>query len=315
MSSVQHTAPPLLGASETDLERLLLIRHFERSLLDLFAAGEVSGTTHTCLGQEYIPVALQPLMREGDFVFSNHRGHGHYLARFGDTEGLLAEIMGRDGAVCNGVGGSQHILRPGYLSTGVQGESLPVATGVALHLSRTEPGALAVAHIGDGTWGEGAVYEALNLAALWRLPLMVVVENNGIAQSTPIEAQMAGSVAARAAAFGIAHVRVTGTHLGEIRDLLAPAVAAARTAPAPLVVEFVTQRVGPHSKGDDTRTVEALDAATAFDWYAAAMASGDEHFVRTDKRLRATVAAAVDDVVSRGRSRWSHQEKHEEENE
>src|SRR2546423_5925326 len=83
-----------------DLDLLLLIRHFEEALLDLFARGRLNGTTHTCLGQEYIPVALRLLLRDDDFVFSNHRGHGHYLARFGDPEGLLAEIMGREGAVC-----------------------------------------------------------------------------------------------------------------------------------------------------------------------------------------------------------------------
>src|SRR5690242_11518001 len=95
--------------SDNDLELLLLIRHFEQAVLDLFSKGMLNGTTHTCIGQEYIPVAIKPLLHDGDFEFSNHRGHGHYLARFDDPEGLLAEIMGREGAVCHGVGGSQHI--------------------------------------------------------------------------------------------------------------------------------------------------------------------------------------------------------------
>ena len=121
---------------DDDLELLLLIRHFELKLLELYGRGDLNGTTHTCLGQEYVPVALRPLLGDGDHVFSNHRGHGHYLARFRDPHGLLAEIMGREGAVCGGVGGSQHLHRDRYLSTGVQGESLPVAAGVALHLKR-----------------------------------------------------------------------------------------------------------------------------------------------------------------------------------
>ncbi|UBU14006.1 thiamine pyrophosphate-dependent dehydrogenase E1 component subunit alpha [Nonomuraea gerenzanensis] len=300
MTTVQERPP--LGASEADLELLLLIRHFEQQLLELFAAGELSGTTHTCLGQEYIPVALRTLLRPDDFVFSNHRGHGHYLARFADPAGLLAEIMGREGAVCNGVGGSQHILRDGFLSTGVQGQSLPVAAGVALHLSRAEAGALAVAHIGDGTWGEGAVYEALNLAALWRLPLLVVAEHNGIAQSTPTELQLAGSVAGRAAAFGIEHARVTSQDLGEIRALLEPLLAAARSGPAPLVVEFVTHRLGPHSKGDDTRPAEVLAAAAEHDWYPAVQ---DERFRQADERIREQVAAVAREVAARPRSVWA----------
>src|SRR5262245_23441284 len=102
--------------SDDDLELALLIRRFEERLLSLFAAGELSGTTHTCLGQEYIPVALAPLLTE-DFVFSHHRGHGHYLAHCADPEGLLAELMGREGGVCGGVGGSQHLRRERFLST------------------------------------------------------------------------------------------------------------------------------------------------------------------------------------------------------
>ncbi|WP_220446985.1 thiamine pyrophosphate-dependent dehydrogenase E1 component subunit alpha, partial [Nonomuraea deserti] len=239
--------------SDDDLALLLLIRSFELKLLELFGRGELNGTTHTCLGQEYVPVSLRPLLREPDWVFSNHRGHGHYLARFGDPEGLLAEIMGRKGAVCEGVGGSQHLRRDRYLSTGVQGQSLPVAAGVALRLKRHEPGALACVYIGDGTWGEGSVYEALNLAQLWRLPLLVVVEHNGIAQSTPTALQMAGTIEGRAGAFGIGHHRVDLFEIPRIRDGLAPLIGSLRADPRPLIVEFATHRLGPHSKGDDTR--------------------------------------------------------------
>src|SRR5262249_22251875 len=196
---------------------------------------------------------MRELLTDRDHVFSNHRGHGHYLATFGDPHGLLAELMGREGAVCNGVGGSQHIFRDRYLSTGVQGESLPVAAGIALHLKRHEPGALALTYIGDGTWGEGAVYEALNLAALGRLALLVIVEHNGIAQSTATSAQMAGTIRARAAAFGITHLRVESTGLTAIRAAAGPLVERVRGG-APVVLEFVTHRLGPHSKGDDTRT-------------------------------------------------------------
>lgn len=218
------------GIDVDDLSSLLMIRHFEQAVLDLFARGLLNGTTHTCLGQEYVPVALGPLLAPGDFVFSNHRGHGHYLARFDDPEGLLAEMTGREGAVCSGVGGSQHIFRDTYLSTGVQGESLPVAVGTALWFQRTGRPEIAVAYIGDGTWGEGAVYEALNLAALWRLPLLVVVENNGIAQTTPTARAMAGDIAGRAAAFGIDHVFVTGSDVAAIRARLAPVVERTRAA-------------------------------------------------------------------------------------
>jgi len=301
------TAParPVMSAvDDADLMLMLTIRHFEWKLLELFAQGRLNGTTHTCLGQEYVPVALRGLLRERDHVFSNHRGHGHYLARHQDPAGLLAEIMGREGAVCNGVGGSQHILRDRYLSTGVQGQSLPVAAGVALRLKRAEPGALACAYVGDGTWGEGAVYEALNMARLWDLPLLVVVEHNGIAQSTPTSAQLAGTIGARAAAFGVDHVRSTSTDVVGLREELAPAVDRVRRGSGPLVAELITHRVGPHSKGDDTRSESDRAAVADADWYRRYPVGRAEQFERLDAAARDLVDAVADDVTARPPSRW-----------
>jgi len=283
---------------DADLDLLLLIRAFETGLLDLFAAGEVSGTTHTCLGQEYIPVALAPLLG-GDFVFSNHRGHGHYIAHTADAEGLLAEILGRDGAPCRGVGGSQHLFRPGFLSTGVQGESLPVAVGAALHLKRTTTDRIAVAYIGDGTWGEGSVYEALNMAALWRAPLLIVVENNGIAQSTRTTAQLSGSIRGRAEAFAVAYHLIETCDVDAIRAELTPLIARVRAEHTPLLVEFKTARLGPHSKGDDTRSADELDALRARDWYAVYSAACPDRVERAQARAR----ARVDDLVASVRRR------------
>ncbi|MFD4911707.1 thiamine pyrophosphate-dependent dehydrogenase E1 component subunit alpha [Streptomyces virginiae] len=292
------------GIDVDDLSSLLMIRHFEQTVLDLFARGLLNGTTHTCLGQEYVPVALGPLLDPGDFVFSNHRGHGHYLARFDDPEGLLAEMTGREGAVCSGVGGSQHIFRDTYLSTGVQGESLPVAAGTALWFRRTGRPGIAVAYIGDGTWGEGAVYEALNLAALWRLPLLVVVENNGIAQTTPTAHAMAGDIAGRAAAFGIAHVPVTGSDVAAIRARLAPVVERTRAGGGPVVVEFATHRLGPHSKGDDTRSADEVAAEREHDWHDAYRRRDPDLFAKVDDEQRKRIADAAERVLARPASVW-----------
>ncbi|MEU9557470.1 thiamine pyrophosphate-dependent dehydrogenase E1 component subunit alpha [Streptomyces fumanus] len=297
-------ARPLSRLSDADLGTLLMIRHFELAVLELFSQGRLHGTTHTCLGQEYIPVALYPLLGDGDYVFSNHRGHGHYLARFHDPHGLLAEIMGRDGAVCHGVGGSQHIYRDRYLSTGVQGQSLPVAVGVGLHLKRAEPGRIAVVHIGDGTWGEGAVYEALNMAGLWQVPVLVVVEHNGIAQSTPTERQMAGTVAARAAAFGVGHLRIDSVDVTDVRAALTPVVGQVRDRHQPYVVECVTHRVGPHSKGDDTRPPEVRERAARHDWYRRYRHHHPGQFAAADRAQAEAVAAVVREVGARPASRW-----------
>lgn len=311
MTATRTEAPPTrpIRLADTDLDLLLLIRHFELALLDMFGRGELHGTTHTCLGQEYVPVALRPLLTDGDFVFSNHRGHGHYLARFGDPHGLLAEVMGREGAVCHGVGGSQHILRDRYLSTGVQGESVPVAAGVALHLKRAEPGHLALVYLGDGTWGEGAVYEALNMAALWGLPLLLVVENNGIAQSTPTTAQLAGTISGRARAFGVDHLLVSSTDTEVVRAALTPVLHRVRERSTPYVVELLTHRVGPHSKGDDSRRPEEIAHAAAHDWYARYAEAYPEQFAAHDARQRGYVAQVVREVAGRPASRWAEADR------
>ena len=304
-TALRREQPTLSRLGDEDVERLLLIRRFEETLLDLFARGMLSGTTHTCLGQEHIPVAVSALLDEDDFVFSNHRGHGHYLARFGDPHGLLAEIMGREGAVCNGVGGSQHILRDRYLSTGVQGESLPVAAGVALHLKRREPGRLALAYVGDGTWGEGAVYEALNLAALWRA---AAAGRRGAQRHRAVDAHGARSSPGRSP---VARARsasgtfcVDSLDVNVIRRELAPHVTAVRDGAGPLVAELRTHRIGPHSKGDDTREPDAIAHAREHDWLRHYAETFPDQVHTIDDRQRSRVAAVVEDVVRRPSSSW-----------
>lgn len=292
---------------DEDLELLLLIRHFELALLDLFSQGKLNGTTHTCLGQEYIPVALRPLFTEADFLFSNHRGHGHYLARFQDPQGLLAEIMGRDGAICNGVGGSQHIYRSGYLSTGIQGEGVAVATGVALHLKRAGNQGLAVVYTGDGTWGEGSVYEALNIAQLWQLPLLIIVENNKIAQSTPSTQAMAGSIRGRAQAFDVQYLKVCSHDINIIRTVAEPLILRARTTCTPLIIEFDTCRLGPHSKGDDTRSQDELTELHTYDWYTFYRDHYVQQFQPLEQHVRAYIQGIVAEIEARPLTNWRFQ--------
>jgi TPP-dependent pyruvate/acetoin dehydrogenase alpha subunit len=288
--TIQRIETPVVRPADADLNLLLMIRHFELTLLRLFESGAIAGTTHTCLGQEHVPVALRPLIDDADHVFSNHRGHGHYLARFGDPHSLLAEIMGREGAVCHGVGGSQHLRRDRFLSTGVQGQNVPVAAGAALALKRREPGRLALVHIGDGSWGEGAIYEALNI---------LVVENNGIAQSTPTAEHLAGSIAGRAHAFGIDHLGVRGTDVTAIRKMLRQPMMRVRTHPRPLVIEFETVRLGPHSKGDDTRDAAVLGALKEEDWYARYERAYPEQFAAADRRQRDLAERCAREVTAR----------------
>jgi TPP-dependent pyruvate/acetoin dehydrogenase alpha subunit len=237
--------------------RMRFIRRFEETVLSLFEEGLLSGTTHAYIGQEADAVGIMEHLSEGDHVFSNHRCHGHYLARTGDALGLLAEIMGKEAGVCGGIGGSQHIFAPGFMSNGVLGGTVPTAAGIALAKKLRGDASISVVFIGDGALGEGVVYETLNLASLWQLPLLIVLENNEWAQSTPIRANTAGSLRARFEAFGIPVHELETTDVRAIDLAAAQEVAEAR-AGCPRVLLINTYRLCHHSKSDDNRPDEEV---------------------------------------------------------
>jgi TPP-dependent pyruvate/acetoin dehydrogenase alpha subunit len=239
--------------------RMRFIRRFEETLLELFSAGKLVGTTHTYIGQEANAVGvIAHLDRERDVVFSNHRCHGHYLAFTDDAVGLLAEVMGRSTGVCGGKGGSQHLCNGNFYSNGVQGSIVPVSTGIALAEKEKASGAVTTVFIGDGTLGQGTLYECLNLASLWRLPLLVVVENNHYAQTTPFHLAVAGDVRARAEAFGIATDELDTTDVEEITAAAGRAVEHVRETGSPFYLVLNTYRFSPHSKGDDHRDPDEI---------------------------------------------------------
>ena len=242
-----------------------LIRSTELLLLDLFTKGVLSGTTHTCLGQELCQMAVvRALDDPEDVVLSNHRNHGHFLTYSGEFHGLVAEIMGREHGVCRGIGGSQHLAYRHFHSHGVQGGLTAIGVGLALARKMRGSRALVACVIGDGTLGEGLTYESLNLAAVWRVPLLFVVEHNGIAQTTRTADTLGGSVLARGSAFGLRTWRVDDAdpRCFELVEAVVRTVRATR-APGLLVIE--TMRLGPHSKGDDLRDEEELSAIRARD--------------------------------------------------
>ncbi|MFL5841094.1 MAG: thiamine pyrophosphate-dependent dehydrogenase E1 component subunit alpha [Thermoleophilaceae bacterium] len=245
--------------------RMCFIRRFEETLLALFEQGVLNGTTHACIGQEANGVGLMEHLRDGDHLFSNHRCHGHFLAWTGDAPSLLAEIMGKPAGVCSGIGGSQHICAPGFKSNGIQGGIVPAAAGIALAEQLRGSDGLSVVFLGDGTLGEGVVYETLNLSALWQLPLLVVLEDNGWAQSTPRTLNLAGDIAPRFEAFGLPVVEVDTTDVLEIDAAADEAVSGCRTRRSPGVLIIHTYRLCHHSKNDDNRPVEEVQARWAFD--------------------------------------------------
>jgi TPP-dependent pyruvate/acetoin dehydrogenase alpha subunit len=242
------------------LEQMVTIRCTEERLLELFSKGYLNGTVHTCIGQEACAVGLMSALDlERDIVFSNHRGHGHYIAYSDDIRGLISEIMGRSDGVCKGIGGSQHVQTKNFYTNGIQGASAPIAVGMALAEKISQTGAVTVVNLGDGTFGEGAVYEAMNIASLWNIPIVFSVEDNRYAQTTPKHLQHAGDLSERGRSFGIQVFKADGMRLTNVMQAAKIAVDTARSEHRPQILYMETYRFAPHSKGDDFRDPEEIE--------------------------------------------------------
>lgn len=238
---------------------MLLIRAFEIKVLDLFSKGKVRGTTHTSIGQEANAVGVISALNEGDFIFSNHRNHGHYISSTGDIKGLMGEIMGLDSGASHGIGGSQHIHNNYFISNGVQGGIVSNSVGVALSYKIKNNNKIVVCFMGDGTFGEGIVYESFNLASLLEVPIIFVVENNKYAQSTPIESNLAGSLSKRFSSMDIENIELNTTNVFEIMDKGSLIIDKVRSEKRPFGFILNCDRLAPHSKGDDYRSNEQME--------------------------------------------------------
>ncbi|MBK8048119.1 MAG: thiamine pyrophosphate-dependent dehydrogenase E1 component subunit alpha [Anaerolineales bacterium] len=245
---------------------MALIRRTEQTFFDLYAQGQIHGTVHTSIGQEATAVGVvNALDRTRDVIFSSHRAHGHFIAYCDDVEGLVAELLGRAGGVCGGVGGTQHLHTGNLYTNGVQGGIVPNAVGAALAEKLKQSGAIVVVFLGDGTMGQGVVYESLNLASLWALPLLFVLEDNQYAQSTHKQFEHAGNLADRPTPFQIDRTELTADDVLAVHDAARHAVATVRTTGRPYFLMLNTYRLAPHSKGDDMRSEEELAAYRARD--------------------------------------------------
>jgi TPP-dependent pyruvate/acetoin dehydrogenase alpha subunit len=240
-------------------QKMLTIRSFETLLLEKFSTGIFTGTTHTSLGQEANAVGVLSHLQENDVVVSNHRCHGHFLAYGGDPRALFAELMGKPEGVCGGVGGSQHLHWRNFYSSGVQGGTVAMAAGMALAEKKKGNKAVVIDFMGDGTLGEGIVYESLNMIALWKLPMLIVLENNHIAQTTPADLAIAGSITQRFEAFGIPVTQIDSSNVLEISPLASDLIRCVRDDGMPQALVIDTARLGTHSKGDDTRPQETVE--------------------------------------------------------
>ena len=238
---------------KNELTEAYLIRQVELKFIQLFTEAKISGTVHTCVGQELTGVVLSKFLNGEDWVTSNHRCHGHYIARTKDWKGLVDELIGLEAGVSKGIGSSQHLFNAKFISNGTQGSLLPVATGLGISAKRRQSDGIAVSFIGEGTLGEGVVYEAFNLASIFESPQLVVCENNYYSQTTPQSAGVSGQIIDRPKSFGWKVFETTTWDLEDLHQVASEAVEYVRTRKKPAFLKIDTYRLLAHSKGDDDR--------------------------------------------------------------
>ena len=241
---------------EKDLlaSKILNIRYFEESLDSLFEKRKIFGTYHRCIGQEATAVAFcHYLDKKKDFIVSNHRNHGHYLSFTNDYNGLMNEILGNDKGVSKGLGGSQVLLSDNFFSNGIIGSTVAVATGVSFGIKLKKTGGICVCFIGDGAMGQGVVYESLNMSSLFNLPILFVLEQNNISQSTSIDEITSGSFKKRFESFGIETQKIKSSNIYELIKESIPLIKKVRKNSKPYCAIIEADRLCAHSKGDDYR--------------------------------------------------------------
>jgi pyruvate dehydrogenase E1 component alpha subunit len=260
---------------------MYLIRRFEEEVENLFSAGLVHGTTHLCIGQEAVPVGVSAYLSKSDLTLSNHRGHGHFLARDASPFRLFAELLGRADGYCRGRGGTQHLssLEVGHLgSNGITAGSIPVACGAAFSQKHFGTGAVVVPYFGDGAVGEGYWHESMNMASLWKLPVLFVCENNFYAMSTHITRGVAGrSIATKAAAYDMPWTVADGNDVEAVHEAVGRLLEHIRAGEGPAFLEAQTYRLKGHSKSDAR---EYRTAAEEREWCAR------DPLGRAEKRLK-----------------------------
>lgn len=287
--------------------QMLRIRHTEERVLELLLRSKLSSTMcHVSIGQEAVAAGVCAALESGDYITSTHRGHGHFLARGGSMRALFAELMGKETGACAGRGGSMHLVDPsiGHLgSNAIVGGHIAIAAGAALWSQITGDGRVTASFFGDGATAEGIFHEAVNFAALWKLPLIFVVENNQYAMSLPWARSTAEpSMAKKAAGYGLAGVDVDGQDVEAVQLAAIEAVERARSGSGPTLLGVLTYRFLGHSRGDPSTYRDAAEEKlwTARDPLALfrerLISSGTEQKALAE--LDEAVLAEIEDAVS-----------------
>lgn len=276
--------------------KAILIRKLEELLLNLYSHGELYGTVHTCIGQEFSGAVISEFVQSGDSIFSNHRCHGHFLSITENIEGLLAEVYGKKEGVCGGRGGSQHLCQNGFYSNGIQGGITPISAGLALARKIKNQQHVSIVFIGDGTLGEGALYETLNLCSKWSLPIIFVLENNQYAQSTHQDEVLAGSICGRAQSFDL-YTKVADTwNWEQLYDIAGHVIRYTREHSLPAFLQINTYRLKAHSKGDDNRDGAEINKYTDIDPLHILLKKYPENFFQIEKSVENRLEKALSKV-------------------
>ena len=278
------------------------IRLFEERVGQLARAGEIDGLIHLSIGQEGVAAAVCSQLSDADHVYSGHRAHGHAIAKGASLGAVMAELMGRDTGLCRGLGGSMHLVdvEHGFMgATGVVGGNVPIALGSALAARVRGLDSVAVVFFGDGAVQAGHFNETVNLATLWRLPLILVCENNGFAEFTPRSAHtVVERVSDVVAPYGLGRLTVDGNDVLATREAFGGFLGSARAGGGPFLLECLTHRVRGHYEGDPGRYREALAEE---EWQEQdPILRLERHGVAegwfAEDELRAVAAAAAEDV-------------------
>ena len=290
---------------------MLTIRLFEQRVAREFRTGEIPGFVHMYIGEEAVAAGVCANLNDDDYVTSTHRGHGHCIAKGCDLDRMMAEIYGREDGLCKGRGGSMHIadFSRGMLgANAIVGGGIALATGAGLASSVRGSGQVAVAFFGDGAANQGVLHESLNLAAIWKLPVIYVCENNGFAESTPASyATSVADVASRASGYGIPGVIADGADVLGVYMATREAVARARAGEGPTLLEVKTYRFMGHFEGDPERyrddgerkDLRERDAIPALRESIVAGAHGTDVELEA---MRTAIEAAVDQAVEFARA-------------
>jgi pyruvate dehydrogenase E1 component alpha subunit len=238
--------------------RMLLIRRFEEKAGQLYGMGFIGGFCHLYIGQEAVVVGMEMAQREGDQVITSYRDHGHMLACGMDPKGVMAELTGRRGGYSKGKGGSMHMFsreKQFFGGHGIVAAQVPIGAGLAFANKYRNNGNISVTYLGDGAANQGQVYETFNMAAIWNLPAVFVIENNRYAMGTaaPRSTAMADHLGARGAAFGIPSEQVDGMDVRAVKEAGDKAAAHCRGGHGPYILEMMTYRYRGHSMSDPAK--------------------------------------------------------------